>query len=161
MAIKPMKIDGREIPVEVDEEGLFFTNVDGDRFTAPTFKALDEKVCRHLRTYKRVNIPATLIRDDGGWNERIIQIVLTGIHSSNRNVLYREDRPKASTDQLRFYNSSVYQRLTMEQIAEYKRLCAAQRAAGKAVERWEERYKVNANKLIEEAQAKLAGEPQP
>lgn len=153
MKLKKAMVDGRAFEVDVDDDGLFGTLLDGDRVTAPTLKALTEKLVKEVRTHGRVCVPATRLED--GWRNEEIElhdIELIGVHAGNNNPLYRVVGSK-TTEQLRSYSDDILRRLTAEEKIEVMRLKAEIIAAQKAYDAFKDDRKIHPRTVIEDAQA--------
>ncbi len=154
MPLKPIEVDMVKVPVEVNSNGQFEAEVDGDTITSPTYKSLAERVKLKLRTAGRVEIKVTLLSEY--WrNEQELpeDVVLTGIHSGNRNVLYHAEKKGSPTEQLRY--NEAYRRFTPDEKREWADLQAERKRIQAAIDAFKRRRKVNPKELIEEAQAEL------
>jgi len=134
--LKDYEVDGVKVPIYVLDTGEFWASMNEgeDELKAPTLKALEAKIKTVVRR-KRANLPATLVstpswRDDEG-DLTIEHITLTGIHATQRAILYRDAAGDAQ--RLGGYGSddSLCRRLTEAEVAELTRLWEAKQAAVK------------------------------
>jgi hypothetical protein len=150
-------IDGVKFDIAVDSTGLFWATFDGNEISASTRKVVVDKLREAIRTAKHVAVPASLVKDPHWRRNRadkpvVTHIILTGIHGSNRNVLYREDRKGAKGgEQLSSYDGDCMRRLTDEEVATHLELWLAHQAAAKALEAWVEEHKIHPEQVVKDA----------
>lgn len=158
--------DGVDYEISVDNTGSFFTTMEGELVQSPTLEALKKKIgAKQRRKTIKLNLPAT-IREAGSWRSTgkkptFIQVQVTGIHSRNKNVLYRrEDNGKADSVG---YSDDIYKRLTPADIAEYLRLWQATVDAEKAFDDFKTKHtytKQAIGEAIAAAEKKAGIEPE-
>lgn len=74
------------VPVTVDQDGIFWAEVDGDSYSAATFKGLDKLVqAKHNPTVGRCSVMAM----ERAYNGKLEAIEIVGIHQGNNNYLVR------------------------------------------------------------------------
>lgn len=160
--LKDETIDGHKFEITVRDNGEFQTKILGDWVNAPSYKALIDKVRKLIRRAGRIAIPLTLISDK--YNNRqqsvpeITQVTITGVHGSNRNILYKDEKTGV-TEQASSWGNDFYKRLTGPEIQSFMALTKAARDAADAVDKWKTKHKVSPHTLIEEAAEKLADKP--
>ncbi len=150
-------IDGHKFTITVGGDGSFNAKVLGEYVTAPSLKGLTEKVRKLVRRAGRIAVPATRIATRYNRKDRevpeIEQIHLTGLHGSNRNILYKVD--KTGVTEQGSWGAEFYRRLSDKEIAHYLELVRDQDAANKAIEVWKEKHLINAHEAINAAAAKV------
>lgn len=151
--VKTVDADGTKFDVYVTSIGEFYAIVDGECVKQATLKALEERLRKHVRTHNRVAIDATIV-ESNGWrgNDKaeFTDIVITGRHAGNNNVLYREPGDK-HTQQLRSHNDDVCVRLSKADRAELSELVKKRTQSREAVERWLKSKRLNAGAAIDAA----------
>jgi hypothetical protein len=158
--LKTESIDGYKFDIEILDSGEFYTRIHGEEVEAPSLKGLTDKVRKMIRRAGRIAVPVTHITTRYRHNKEtpeVTQVILTGIHGSNRNILYKDE--KTGESEQASYSSEFYKRLTGEEIAAYIALVKAAEAASRAVETWKEKHRVNPHQLIEQAAEKTETKP--
>jgi hypothetical protein len=166
MALKTVEIDGRTIDVDVDDDGEFYANVDGDRYTAPALKVLIERLRKHIRSYGRISVPVT--RLETGWRAdnkvEIEHLDLVGVHASNRNLLIRTvtgnqgRRTKVGETTQHRGSGDLYRRLTDTEVKTIRAMYERKQRIEKEIDEWLEVRRVDGQTLVRDAQNKLLGE---
>lgn len=148
--LKTISIDGAKIDVLVKENGNFTARYDGELFETSSLKSLQERLKKHIRTNRRIDIPVTLLEED--YHDKLVvkQVRLMGMQSRTGNILYKEEKT-GETHQDRGYHNSFYRRMTPEEIQQLFSLRAAVRAAKEALDAFMESRQVHTKVLIEEA----------
>ena len=150
--LKTEKVDGKSFDVIVLKDGTFWANLgediydDAQRLHAPSLKKLLEKAREHLRKSNRPAIEATLLERSSWRSEKdvIVDVLLTGVHAGNGNILYRD---QGGTHQS--YSQHFYRKLTAEEKAEYLRLRREEKEAEKRRERWEQERVLDAQATLQ------------
>lgn len=153
VAVGDYTIDATALPLFVrSSDGMFWARFEGEEVTAPTLKSLKDKLRDLVRRILLVAVPACYLVSDT-WDEQdgleIQRVTLTGIHSSNRNVLYRT--ATGQTEQLR-WSGHLYQDLSSAEVAEAETLCKAAYESEQAWLAWREKYQINGFDAIKAAQ---------
>lgn len=155
-ALKTIDVDGENVEITLDSDtGQFYARADGQDHNAPSLKMLEERVRKQIRSRGRLAIEATLVELDRYQESKpeFEDIVITGKHASNNNVLYRDRH--GVTQQMRSYsNDGCTHRLTKTERLEINDLVAKARAANKRVEQWKDDHKLDIWKAIEQARKK-------
>lgn len=154
-------IDTVEYEIYVDGAGIFSSSFEGDRITAATKKALVEKLRTAVRSHHKVAIDVTHIATRYRGDREVPEpenLILTGIHASSRNLLYRKPGQKGrdATGQLSHYDT-ITRRLGPGEIADLKRLVKEKHDAEKALEKWIGSRKIDARAEITKAMEAAAG----
>lgn len=134
--IKIKTVSG-DLPVDIDGDGRFSSNLEGTSIYADTLQALTEKVRDLSKKMVKMEIPGTVIRY-GRWDTgdpKFADIIVTGIHSANNNLMVKDDKGK--TYQFTYYGDHCYVRLTVERQEEYLRLRKAKLDAEAAFDKFE------------------------
>lgn len=153
--LKTINLDGVKLDIFVGEDGDFSAVWQGARVTAPSLKALTEKLRKSVRARGRIAVPATLIED--AWREdtaTVIHITLVGAHAGNHHPLYKEDGAN-DIEQLRWGSERVYRRLTDQEITQFHALRRAITEAEERLAEWKDARRVDAKTLMAEAQEAL------
>ena len=154
--LKDFEVDGVKVPIYVLDTGEFWAtlNEGEDEIKAPTLKALEGKIKTVVRR-KRASIAATLVstpswRDDEGTLE-IEHVTLTGIHATQRAILYRD--AKGEAQRLSGYGSddNLCRRLTEAEVAELTRLWEIKQAAIKQFDDHFQALRINGTLEIRKA----------
>ena len=156
-------IDGVDYEVQVSDSGKFLVIFDGDQLTADTKKAVIDKLRTAVRSHKRVEVPVTHVRTRYRGDQEVDEpenLILTGIHGSSRNLLYRVEGKKGrdASGQLSHYDT-ILRRLTKDEVEEFKRLGKAKRDAEKDLERFISARKIDARAVVTKAARDAAGMP--
>lgn len=156
-AVKTINVDGAVVEITLNEKGEFLAKVETQWITAPTMKGIEERVRKAVRSAGKLSIEATLL--DFGFNDdepSFEDILITGQHASNNNVLYRDD--SGAVQQLRTFNSDCMIRLSKDQRKEFGELVKARKRAEKAMEKWKADHKLDAHQAIRKARGLKADE---
>jgi len=156
-------IDTVEYEIYVSEDGVFSSSFEGDRITAPTKKALLEKLRTAVRSHRKVAIEVTHIATRYRGDVEVPEpedLVLTGIHSSSRNMLYRKPGAKGrdATGQLSHYDT-ITRRLTKAEVEDLKSLVQNKQRAERSLNDWIAKRKIDARAELTKAAKAAAGEP--
>lgn len=132
--------DGQTFAIMINDKGEFTTRIANDEVKAETLEKIRQKIMRAARRKTiKLALPATVAKVRGRFSEdaaRLIDIVITGIHQRNRNVLYRavSDHKAGDVD----YSDKLMKRLTPAEHAKYLALQKADRDATKAFNKFVE-----------------------
>lgn len=159
-AFDKREVDGVTYQINITYDGRFSTTYDDDEISSKTLDKLLARLRSLMRKRKvteKAALPVTVLGGRGYYynkeEEKFRHGVVTGIHASNNNILFKQDGGKQGTEQLSGYNN-VYRRLTDAEMAEYIKLVRAQEAAREAVENWDKEHRIDVQKelgKIEEA----------
>lgn len=133
--LKKETIDGTAFELSVDADGEFRSEFAGETVSASSLKALVEKL-RGLVRVKPIAVKATLFEDEG-WRHKgatFADIIVTGIHSGNGNVLFKVDRKGAPTQQFKSYRGTLLKRVTPAEVKAFRAIEARAEAARKEME---------------------------
>lgn len=155
--VKTINVDGVKVDITVTGSGMFYAQLDGEGFQKPTLKELEELMRKMIRNRGKLSIEATLVEIVDGWRHEgkveFENIVITGTHAGNNNILYRD--ANGHTSQLRGYNDGrLCKRLSTDEKKELVALVVARNKATAAVDEWVKGRTINAAKTIDEARKK-------
>jgi hypothetical protein len=138
-------IKGRTFEVKVNSDGEFYAEVDGDVVKSPVLRTLRAKI-GHSIAREPLNIPFIVVDKYFGKSMKHKEIskgVITGIHSRTGAFLLKSE--DGSTDQKRCYSDSYLNADT--DVAELKRLRAAQKKATDELEKFMKANKLDTDKI--------------
>lgn len=155
MEVNKVRIDGREITIHY-ANGKFRATVEGHEYTAESEKALIDKLRASLRTAKaRLKLPITIINvvpkksqwgHQSSWGIGIgtRHAIITGLHAQNNDLLIEDEAGTKERKRGHSWSSDglVCRRMTPAQIDEYVALAQAAESTKKALDAFEERYKI-------------------
>jgi len=154
--VKTLETNGRKIPVYVNEEGTFYSDVDNDVIRATTLKELESKLKRH--TKRTLNIPFARWEKER-WDRApgaLRQGTVVGVHSGNNNFLVRWENEKQTTQESAYNNEFL--RLDARLLTKYGEMCRALEKAEKDLEKFRETYQIDmraeVSKAMEEGDSK-------
>lgn len=145
--LKTIEVNGETIKITLASDYTFYGYIYGDRIESPSLKGLEAAIKTAAKRDIVVAIEGTLIQS---WSDGFTDVLITGRHNGNGNILYREDKAGAKTEQLHDEDRVCY-RLNEAERAEYRKLCAAKRRAEKAVEAWPKSRRMNIKLAIRSA----------
>lgn len=152
--LKTETIDGRKVDIYVTDGGTFKALMDGgseETYAAPALPALMKKV-REVVKGQTKEVPAAFVswesesRWHGGKKKLNVQnLVISGIHAGNDNVLYRhEGQERRNTQQgYRYDNEKFLRRPTPEEVEEITTLYQANDELERRIEAWRRRLKLD------------------
>lgn len=150
-----LEVEGRKFETYIDNSGEFYTYLEGESITSPTFEGLRTKLVKMLRRETvRIAVPVTRILDENS-NAKLIDGELTGMHRANGNPLFKA--VTGGTEQLTYYGgNNIMVRLTETQHEEFYRLRDELRDATSAMSKFKQKHGRNPKTLITEAWGELA-----
>lgn len=147
MKVGTVEIHNRKFKIELLPNGVFRTDLDGDTIKSSTKTALIQQLRTMLPNAVRVEIPATWVSSD-----KLTPIVLTGLHSTNGNLLYKVLGKKGVQQMYKWSrHENVLRPLDDGDRAEFKALVKAQWGAQKAVDAWLKARRINPRKVVRKA----------
>lgn len=145
--LKEIEVNGETVKIVLASDFTFYAYIYGDRLEAQSMKGIESAIRTAAKRDIVVAIEATIVES---WSDGFTDVLITGRHNGNGNILYRKDKAGAATEQLRDEERVCY-RLNDNERAEYKKLCAAKRRAEKAVTEWPKARKMNVKQAIRSA----------
>lgn len=143
----PLKIRKVDFQVQVNSQGEFYTEYEGERVGALTLEELRSKLTK--LTKKPVNIPFARIYDG-----RIRHGVIRGVHATNRNLLIKFDGQKGVEQEYGWQREgSNYLALTSAEEEVYLGLHKELKKAQDAVDAFENKHALDVPKALESAGA--------
>jgi hypothetical protein len=142
-------VGGADLAISVGADGVFFAMWDGERVYAHTKAALIEKLKRFAsKARPKVSVLATMI----DYDNKFIDVTLTGMHSANGNVLYKRDGSKGA-EQLSSWSSreNLLRRLSADERKELEALRKAVKAAETDLEVWLQDRRIVAEQAVRSA----------
>lgn len=155
--LKTITIDGRAFSIEVDNDGRFHAEHDGDALAADTLAEIEKKLRARCRRAKvRLSLPVSVAgvviqqkdrygRVSGRRIDGIgtMHATITGLHAQNSDVLL--EYPDGEKERRGRWGEAGFltQRLSNAQIAEYVRLATADRDAHDALEAWKKKHAID------------------
>jgi hypothetical protein len=113
-----IKVKGLEQSVSLNNRGIFSTEWLGEEITARSFTELENAVAKlAVDRPSKAKVPAFFVTPFG--NQRGHAITMTGIHSTNGDILGRDEEGKA----FRNNNRGLFLQLTEAEEQEYGILC--------------------------------------
>jgi hypothetical protein len=146
--LKEIEVNGEIVKVILNSDFTFFVYFYGERIEAASMKALDAAIRAASKRDIVVAIEATVM----GWGDEATDILVTGRHNGNGNILYRKDKPGEKTEQLHS-EDRVCRRLTVAERAEFSDLVKKKNAAEKALNEWPKSKRLNVASAIRGAAA--------
>lgn len=145
-----LEVEGRKFETHIDNSGEFYTYLDGESITSPTFEGLKTKLVKMLRRETvRIAVPVTRMIDESS-SAKLVDGELTGLHRANNNPLFKS--VGGATEQLTYYgNNSIMERLTEAQHEEFYSLRDELRDATSAMHKFKQKHGRNPKQLIMEA----------
>jgi hypothetical protein len=117
----------------------------------------------------RLALPATYVQGRGRWSDErgpvtLVDVVITGIHQRNRDILARRVGGKEDALRLSGHSGEILKRLTAAQAEEYQALRKARDNSSKAFEAFEKKYDYTIDEIeaaVEHAEHAAGIEPEP
>jgi hypothetical protein len=153
MKFADFKHDGKTYKVEVSGTGSFGTVIDHDPIQAESYEKLKEKIVRLTRRASvRLALPATYAQGRSRWRDdtssvALVDIVITGIHRQNRDILARTVGGTEEALRLIGGQGEILHRLTNAQAEQYMLLLKARNDSRKAFEAYEKKYHYTLNEI--------------
>jgi hypothetical protein len=148
MKFTTLKMKGASVEVFVSEDGRFTATVGGVSYSADSLADLKAKAAAGIRRSAKVEIRFYRAVDG-----KVRSGTITGIHASNRNVLVRFDGEKGVDQEYGWRTEGEYLELDAEELEEFRKLIAAEKAATDAVAAFE---KAHAFKAIDRVEREIA-----
>lgn len=155
--IKPLTIDGRNIPVEVTSDGQFVASYDPtlDKVIADSRNELEKRIRAKLRTKMlRVEVKITII-DKPSWRHEgkpvnIFDARLTGINAGNGHTIIVSNDGKVERRDI----DIICRKLTEGEKKEYVAAWNQKNEAEQELDRMEQDWKINPDTVVAEAAAR-------
>lgn len=147
--LKKEKIKGRDVEIMVETDGTFYADVNGEKVENKDIGALVRRIGVMLAGLVK---PAKIHKlESPSWKQKgpdkFVEMLLTGIHSSNGNMLITNPQTKQSFQS--YSRDTVYVFLTEEQQEERIRLQKAMDTAQKLLDAWDEKYELTTERAQE------------
>lgn len=155
--LKTIDVKGKKFDVEVNEDGHFFADFDGERVKGLSIDLLTHTLLRRMSLKKKIAIPFCIWKSDR-WDNRggkLAKGVITGIYGSNGNLLVKFDGAKAGEQYSTWGNTRFF---NLSSGAELERLNLAVQKATAELEAFEKKHGWNPDKQAKETLAKLGAD---
>lgn len=149
MKFDTIKIRGISFDIFINNQGKFFTQIDGDDVKADSFDALKKKLMSSTGR-KSISIPF-VYWEDAGWNSEsghLVRGVCVGMHAGNDNLLVKLGNDQG-TQQFSAYHHE--QHFDPKHAEEITRLQEALTSANKAWEKFKEKHRFNLRDAVVKA----------
>jgi hypothetical protein len=146
--LKDYEVAGETIKITLASDFTFYAYVYGERIESTSMKGIEAAIKAAATREIVVAIEATIVN----WGDDLTDVLITGRHNGNGNVLYREDKPGGKTEQIRS-EERVCHRLSKAEREQYRSLVRKQNAAQRAVTAWPKTRKLDITAAIRGAVA--------